>query len=124
MNKSKGINYCNKCLEEFTVNPKEKKYSRGIREVYFICPHCNERYTSFYTNAKVRRLQGDLNHLYHIRGIKIRDIAAKADNKVTNQEVEEIINEIEEYIDLIDEEIRFTKIEIEKEMNKLEDELK
>jgi hypothetical protein len=49
--------YCNECKYEFDIKPRVKHYSKGVEEVFFNCPHCHERYTSYFTNPKIRKQQ-------------------------------------------------------------------
>ena len=55
---------CDNCMTPFTIQPKEKKHGNGIVETYFHCPKCNERFTSFATNAVIRRKQREIKKLY------------------------------------------------------------
>ena len=54
---------CDRCNKEFTMKLKEKLYSKGRKEIYFICPNCKKRYTSYWTTNKVSKLQGDIKKL-------------------------------------------------------------
>ncbi|WP_342510963.1 hypothetical protein MKY34_12305 [Sporosarcina sp. FSL K6-1522] len=57
---------CDNCMTPFTIQPKEKKHGNGIVETYFHCPKCNERFTSFATNAVIRRKQREIKKLYDL----------------------------------------------------------
>lgn len=46
---------CNKQFEKPIF--KEKKLKEDIREIYFKCPHCGVKYTCFYTDREIRKLQ-------------------------------------------------------------------
>ncbi|MGN7309905.1 hypothetical protein ACTHQ4_02295 [Alkalicoccobacillus gibsonii] len=49
---------CNKgCYKTFHVKFMTDQHDEGIEETYFTCPHCQHRYTSFFTDPEVRRLQ-------------------------------------------------------------------
>ena len=52
--------YCNKCKYEFEPKVRTKYIEDDIEEVFFNCPDCNERYTSYYANDKIRTLQHDM----------------------------------------------------------------
>ncbi|MED0704936.1 hypothetical protein [Aneurinibacillus aneurinilyticus] len=52
---------CNKCKGDFVINTiKLEKFNGGIERNYFTCPHCQEQYTAFYTNQKVRKNQTEM----------------------------------------------------------------
>lgn len=53
MNKCK----CDHCSYEFNPKLKEKSYGIDIKEAYFLCPECNFHYTSYFTNAEIRKEQ-------------------------------------------------------------------
>lgn len=46
---------CNQIFEDPVF--KEEKVKDDIREVYFKCPHCGKKYTCFYTDREIRKLQ-------------------------------------------------------------------
>lgn len=46
------------CGEEFRIETFEiEKLDKDIEKTYFICPHCNKEYISFYTDKHIRRKQ-------------------------------------------------------------------
>ena len=49
---------CNKQFE--TPVFKESKLEKDLVEVYFKCPHCNAKYTCFYTDREIRKLQATM----------------------------------------------------------------
>lgn len=49
--------YCNECKHEFEIKVRTKHIKDDIEEVFFNCPNCHERYTSYYTNDKIKGLQ-------------------------------------------------------------------
>lgn len=55
---------CDHCHRTITIRPKEKKHGKGIVETYFVCPHCQHRYTAFVTNAEVRKKQREIRQLH------------------------------------------------------------
>lgn len=89
--------YCNKCNKDFEINAKEKKYKDGIVELYFKCPHCKERYTSFFTDKNIRQKQKKVRKLYEQYGKQTDE------NKII-----ELLKEIDDL-----------KVEIGNDMNKL-----
>ncbi len=60
--------YCDECLGEYVPKLKIKKYKCGIEETYFKCPHCNDKYTAFYTDRKIRKQQKELRNFYKNQG--------------------------------------------------------
>ncbi|WMJ81963.1 transglycosylase [Clostridium sp. MB40-C1] len=56
--------YCNKCNKDFELNIKVKKYPGGVEETYFKCPHCKERYSSYFTDRNIRIKQGKVRNKY------------------------------------------------------------
>lgn len=48
---------CDNCNKVFPIKLKEKRHPKTIIETFFVCSHCKHRYTSFATDAEVRRLQ-------------------------------------------------------------------
>lgn len=54
---------CRLCEEKTKVRFKEKQHPRGVKETYFRCEHCNERYSCFVTDGKVRKLQKEIDRI-------------------------------------------------------------
>lgn len=73
--------YCNECKENFKIKAKKKKYSKGIEEIYFICPHCKRRYTSYYTNPIIRMIQLDIRETRKERYAALQEAAFKDDKE-------------------------------------------
>lgn len=48
---------CDKCNKGFKLEPKVKKYSKDIQELYFRCPYCKKRYSSYFTDNNIRKQQ-------------------------------------------------------------------
>lgn len=48
---------CNECKHEFEVSVRTRYIKDDIEEVFFNCPGCNERYTAYYTNNRIKELQ-------------------------------------------------------------------
>lgn len=48
---------CDQCDKITDVVYKKAKHPKGIEETYFTCEHCEHRYTSFVTDAWVRKKQ-------------------------------------------------------------------
>lgn len=55
--------HCTKCDYITDIVFKEKKHPNNIQETYFKCEHCHYHYTSFVTDAKVRKMQRKRNAL-------------------------------------------------------------
>lgn len=55
--------YCNKCEHEFNPNLRAWDINKDVEEIFFNCPSCHERYTAYYTNDKIKQLQGQLRRL-------------------------------------------------------------
>lgn len=74
---------CDKCKNTFTIKAKVKKYSRGVEELYFICPQCKTRYTSYFTNASIRSKQRELQKIIKagrdMEDIKKRQLEIKSE---------------------------------------------
>lgn len=56
---------CNEgCNKEFELdNFEEERHSQGIIEVYFRCPHCKKKYTSYFTDRNIRTKQSKIKRL-------------------------------------------------------------
>lgn len=48
---------CDTCKKDFNIDIKIEKYDGGIEKVHFHCPHCNQEYISYFTNAEIRKKQ-------------------------------------------------------------------
>lgn len=51
---------CNECKHEFEVSVRTRYIKDDIEEVFFNCPECNERYTAYYLNDKIKDMQKKL----------------------------------------------------------------
>jgi|GEM_PF-2733694 len=50
---------CDSCNIKFEFkNPKKRKLTDQVSEIYFECPNCGEKFHSYYENEKVRKLIG------------------------------------------------------------------
>lgn len=48
---------CDSCNKRFEFkNPKKRKLTDQISEIYFECPNCGDEFHSYYENEKVRGL--------------------------------------------------------------------
>lgn len=78
--------YCNKCKKEFEINIKTKKYTGGIEETYFKCPHCNKRYIGFFTDKNIRikqkKVRNVSNELNECRDMAQRIVLLKEIDKM------------------------------------------
>lgn len=48
---------CDRCSKEFEIQIFVERHSHGIEEAAFHCTHCGHKYTAFYTDEDVRKLQ-------------------------------------------------------------------
>lgn len=51
---------CDKCKKDFEMDIKTEIVKGDIERTYFICPYCNKKYISFYTNSKIRKKQQEI----------------------------------------------------------------
>lgn len=49
--------HCDKCKKDFKVKVRTKWLDKDVEEVFFNCPNCHERYTAYYINDKIRKMQ-------------------------------------------------------------------
>lgn len=75
---------CDICKKEFALKPITKKHIDGINEVYFKCPHCSEKYISYFTNKNIRIKQKNINKMWEIYR-----------NTKTQEEVVEMVEKID-----------------------------
>lgn len=55
---------CDKCSKDFELKVRTKKHiAKGVTEIYLVCPYCKARYTSYFTNTEIKKLQRELNDL-------------------------------------------------------------
>lgn len=54
---------CDKCNKKFDIKVKTRKLPLGIVETYFTCPHCKEKYISYYTDENIREKQKKINDM-------------------------------------------------------------
>lgn len=85
---------CDKCNKLFKVMPKQKKHGQGLKETYFTCPYCEERYTGYITDKEIRKWQREVRELRenmkHMRSEdemdelfnKIRKVESKIENRM------------------------------------------
>lgn len=55
---------CDNCKLTFEVRLQEKNHSKGVRESFFTCTHCNEEYFAFITDDYIRQHQNKLKKIY------------------------------------------------------------
>lgn len=55
---------CDKCSKKFEIKVKTRKLPLGVEEVYFTCPHCKEKYVSYYTDPEIREKQKKINKIH------------------------------------------------------------
>ena len=76
---------CDSCYKEFELKVKIKKHTRLIEETYFKCPHCKERYSSYFTDEHIRSKQDQINLLW-------KQLKNSRDDKETSDLVVKIDN--------------------------------
>lgn len=54
---------CDKCSQTFEIKPKSKKVKDDIKENYFQCPHCKEKYITYYSNNESRSIQTEISRV-------------------------------------------------------------
>ncbi|WP_339161776.1 hypothetical protein [Siminovitchia sp. FSL W7-1587] len=100
---------CDHCRKPITIRTKEKKHGKGIVETYFVCPHCQRRYTAFVTNAEIRKRQREIRQLHESVNKPAKDFTAGRIDK----------HEYKQAIDKIHEKIHKKKAELEPLMQEL-----
>lgn len=81
---------CDKCNKDFDLNTKVKKHKDGVEEVYFKCPHCKVKYTSYFTDKNIRIKQNKINKLWD----KYRNVRTKKEIVSVLEEIEILRKEI------------------------------
>ncbi|WP_348223957.1 transglycosylase [Bacillus subtilis] len=68
---------CDECGTMLLVKgcSKVRKHDDGIREHYIKCPRCRTEYTSYYTNADIRRMQQKVKKLFALRATMKKETA-------------------------------------------------
>lgn len=81
---------CNNCRKITDVVFQEKKHPNKIREGYFECEHCYHHYTTYVTDAWVRK------RIKKIKGLRLLSVkeGASIDNDHLGREIKQIQNEI------------------------------
>ena len=80
---------CNNCKKDFEVKVRTKQLDNDAEEIFFNCPECNERYTAYYSNDKIKKLQEKLIYWSRRNGKATRCIKWQED-------VEEEMNRLKE----------------------------
>ena len=77
------------CGEEFRIETFEvEKLEKDIEKTFFICPHCDKEFISFYTDRHIRRKQELIRGVTSESGIKrLKEEIAK-DMKKLKKKVE------------------------------------
>lgn len=66
---------CDSCNKRFEFkNPKKRKLTDKVSEIYFECPNCEEEFHSYYENEKVRKLMKENKQLQN----KLKENITKA----------------------------------------------
>ncbi|GMG79552.1 MULTISPECIES: transglycosylase [Bacillus] len=58
---------CDQCGTTFIIRfgSRVMKIGRGIKRNLLVCPRCKAEYTSYYTNAEIRKQQSKISKLYN-----------------------------------------------------------
>lgn len=51
---------CDKCQKQFKISIKKQKIEDDIERVYFVCPKCKEKYTSYYSDDEIKDRQNQI----------------------------------------------------------------
>ena len=78
--------YCNECKYEFEPKVRTKHIENDVEEVFFNCPECHERYTAYYLNDKIKKLQKQIK----------KNPYNKYKQKQLQKQAEEEMNRLEE----------------------------
>lgn len=75
---------CDKCKKLFIPTLKTKKSDKGdrVHKIWFKCPYCKNKYTAYYTDKNIRKLQ------FEQRKIQQQIANINYDNKLTSEEKE------------------------------------
>lgn len=89
---------CGKGFELVQEMLKYKKWSKGIVETYYKCPHCKTRYTIAKTNPKVRKLKREYDKVLN----QLREEANGEDlNKELLKKAYQLKNDIKAEMDTL-----------------------
>jgi len=75
---------CDQCGQLTSVDLKEKTHPNKIKENYFKCEHCFYHYTSYVTDARVRKLQRKRHEVKSVDVDKYRDIQEQIKERMTH----------------------------------------
>ncbi|KEP24760.1 hypothetical protein BA70_19260 [Bacillus zhangzhouensis] len=58
---------CDQCGTTFIIKScsRIRKIGEGIKQHLLVCPRCKAEYTSYYTNAEIRKQQSRISKLYN-----------------------------------------------------------
>lgn len=79
---------CNKCKNDFEIKVRTRYVIDDIEEVFFNCPHCHERYTSYYLNDNIKDMQKKIRKF---RGNKYKE-------NILKKKIEKEMNRLEELV--------------------------
>lgn len=74
---------CDHCGEMTKIDLKEKNHPNNIKEKYFKCEHCYYHYTSYVSDARVRKLQRKRHKVKHDDVDKYHDIQQEIKERMT-----------------------------------------
>lgn len=99
---------CDKCSFKFNPKLKEKSHGVEIKEAYFLCPKCKFKYTSFFTNAQIRKEQRIVKKMRkYIPAMKVHETEEEYRAKVDklHAEITQKMNKIKRMMDDLKEEM-------------------
>lgn len=76
---------CNECKHEFEVSVRTRYIKDDIEEVFFNCPECNERYTAYYLNDKIKKQQKQIKN-NHMNKYKQKQLKKQAEEEMNRLE--------------------------------------
>lgn len=90
---------CDNCNKGFKIKVRTQKIKDGVERVYFTCPKCKTEYTFYYTNDKVKELQGQIKALQ----MEYNSLRGKNTSKGYGmlQEITKIKNKVGKEMDLL-----------------------
>lgn len=86
---------CDRCDEPFKIKPKTKTHKVSVKETYFRCPRCKEKYIAYVTDHECRKLQREIKQLRKSVHVPAREFTA---GEITEREYLDKVNDIQQEI--------------------------
>ncbi|MCM3573292.1 hypothetical protein M3172_08800 [Mesobacillus subterraneus] len=83
---------CDSCNNDFEIETKTESIGDTVEKNFFICPHCDKEYVSYYLDQSIRKKQSDLKMLWR----NIRSATTPKNYNKLQKKIEELQNEIKE----------------------------